>query len=202
MPGSGIDLTEFAPAPYPADDRDIRLLLVARLIRDKGVLEFVEAARILQREYPNLRFQLLGAIGFANRTSIDRSLVEQWQAEGLVDYLGTLDDVRPALAAAHCIVLPSYREGAPRTLIEGAALARPAIATDVPGCNSVVEGEVTGYLCKVRDAHDLADKIRAFVALEPDAREAMGGAARAKIEREYSVEFVIDAYRTLISELD
>ncbi len=201
LPGSGIDLSAFSPAPYPRTGDQTRFLLVARLIRDKGVMEFVEAARILRRDHPSLRFQLLGAIGFANRTSIDRALVEQWQDEGLVDYLGTVDDVRPLMADAHCIVLPSYREGAPRTLIEGAAMARPAIATDVPGCNSVVDDGETGLLCNVRDAADLADKVRTFAALDDSEKRAMGLAARAKIEREFSVDIVIAAYRSLIAEL-
>ena len=201
LPGSGIDLAAFTPMPYPDDANGIRLLMIGRVIRDKGVLEYVEAARILKNKRPDLRFQLLGAIGFANRTSIDAEEVDRWQAEGLIDYLGTTDDVRGPIANAHCIVLPSYREGAPRTLIEGAALARPAIATNVPGCNAVVSDGETGILCAVRDAEDLAARIEQFADLDHDQRAAIGLAARRKMEREYSVENVIGAYRTEIARI-
>ena len=201
LPGSGIDLEHFSPAPYPEDETGTRFLMVARLIRDKGVIEFVEAARLLKRGNSELHFQLLGAIGFANRTSIDKALVEKWSAEGVIDYLGTSDDVRVPMAAAHCIVLPSYREGAPRTLIEGAALARPAIATDVPGCNAVVEDGRTGFLCKIRDAKDLAQKMSRFAALTTGEKRAMGRNARKKIQREYSVVRVIDDYRKAIGQI-
>ena len=201
LPGSGIDLGHFTPASYPEDQTGTQFLMVARLIRDKGVIEFVEAARLLKRENSDLKFQLLGAIGFANRTSIDEALVEQWSDEGVIDYLGTSEDVRVQMAAAHCIVLPSYREGAPRTLIEGAALARPAIATDVPGCNAVVEDGKTGFLCKVRDAADLARKMSRFSKLATQEKRIMGLSARKKIEREYSVELVIDGYREAINQI-
>jgi len=201
LPGSGIDLDHFAPAPYPEDQSGTRFLMVARLIRDKGVVEFVEAARLLKRENSNLKFQLLGAIGFANRTSINKALVKQWLDSGVIDYLGTSEDVRVPLAAAHCIVLPSYREGAPRTLIEGAALARPAIATDVPGCNAVVEDGKTGFLCKVRNAEDLAQKMSHFSKLAAAEKRTMGSNAREKVEREYSVGRVIESYREAISQI-
>lgn len=201
LPGSGIDLTAFAPSPYPTDGSEMRFLMIGRVIRDKGVLEYVEAARILKDKRPNLRFQLLGAIGFANRTSIEREEVERWQTEGIIDYLGITDDVRGPIADAHCIVLPSYREGAPRTLIEGAALARPAIATNVPGCNAVVADGDTGLLCAVRDAIDLAAKIEQFTNFHHRQRAAMGLAARRKMELEYSVEKVIAAYRTEIARI-
>lgn len=199
LPGSGIDLKAFAPRPYPSDNGDMRFLMIGRVIRDKGVLEYVEAARILRHKHPHLRFQLLGAIGFANRTSIDKAEVKRWVTEGLIEYLGTADDVRGPIGEAHCAVLPSYREGAPRTLIENAALARPAIATDVPGCNAVVSDRETGLLCAARDSNDLAAKIEQFANLDWDTRRSMGLAARRKIEREYSVEKVVAAYRTEIA---
>jgi len=201
LPGSGIDLEYFSPVSYPEDEAGTRFLMVARLIRDKGVIEFVEAARLLKRENSELQFQILGAIGFANRTSIDKALVEKWSVEGVIDYLGTSEDVRVPMAAAHCIVLPSYREGAPRTLIEGAALARPAIATNVPGCNAVVDDGKTGFLCNVRDAEDLAQKMSHFAALTTGEKRAMGQNAREKIQCEYSVVRVIDEYRKAIGQV-
>ena len=154
LPGSGIDLNHFGEADYPSDSEAPVFLMIARLLRDKGVLEYVAAARKVKSEHPRARFQLLGAVDAANRTAIDAATVTSWQEEGVIEYLGTADDVRRYISAAHCVVLPSYREGAPRTLIEASAMARPLIATDVPGCRSVVDDGENGYLCRVRDSDD------------------------------------------------
>ena len=178
LPGSGIDLTHFAATDYPLESDAPVFLMIARLLRDKGVLEYVAAARKVKSVHPRARFQILGAVDAANRTAIDAATVKSWQEEGVIEYLGTADDVRPHIAAAHCVVLPSYREGAPRTLIEAAAMARPLIATDVPGCRSVVDDGVTGYLCKVRDGDDLARSMDTFLAL-PRAERAQHGTCRA-----------------------
>lgn len=194
LPGSGIDLDHFRPAPMP-QGTGVRFLLIARMLKDKGVGEFVDAARIVKRTHPAAEFQLLGAAGAENRTAIDREVIDGWVREGVVEYLGTVEDVRPSIAAADCVVLPSYREGAPRTLIEAAAMARPVIATRVPGCTAVVEDGVTGLLCNVRDAEDLARKMRAFVDAEPAERARMGVEGRGKMEREYDQELVIAAYK-------
>lgn len=198
LPGSGIDLQRFAPAPMPAPEDPPVFLMIARLLRDKGVLEFVEAARRVKALYPRTRFQLLGAVGSENRSAIDRPTVEAWVAEGVVEYLGTTADVRPAIASASCVVLPSYREGAPRTLIEAAAMARPLIATDVPGCRAVVDRDVSGFLCDVRNAESLAAAMERFLDLSPEAQQAMGAAGRAKMEREYDQALVVDAYRAAL----
>lgn len=198
LPGSGIDLQRFAPAPMPAREDPPVFLMIARLLRDKGVLEFVEAARRVKARHPQARFQLLGAVGSENRSAIDRPTVDAWVAEGVVEYLGTTADVRPAIAAASCVVLPSYREGAPRTLIEAAAMARPLIATDVPGCRAVVDRDVSGFLCEVRSAESLAAAMQRFLNLSPEAQQAMGAAGRAKMEREYDQALVVEAYRAAL----
>lgn len=198
LPGSGIDLRQFAPAPFPIPEETPVFLMIARLLRDKGVLEFVEAARRVKCRHPQARFQLLGAVGSENRSAIDRPTVDSWVAEGVVEYLGTTTDVRPAIAAASCVVLPSYREGAPRTLIEAAAMARPLITTDVPGCRAVVERDLTGFLCEVRSAGSLAAAMQRFLDLSPGARQAIGAAGRAKMEREYDQALVVDAYRAAL----
>ena len=201
LPGSGIDLDRFAAAAYPREDDDIRFLMISRLLRDKGVVEYVEAARAVRGAFPNARFQLLGAAGYDNRTAIDAATAARWHEEGAIEYLGTSDDVRPLIAAAHCVVLPSYREGAPRTLIEAAAMARPLIATDVPGCRAVIDNGISGYLCKVRDSGDLAAAMRRFLAHPHGERAAMGMAGRGKMERDYAVGIVIDRYRQAIRKL-
>lgn len=200
LPGSGIDLDHFAPAPMPQEGPPV-FLLIARMLRDKGVVEFVQAARMLRAERPDLRFQLLGATGIENRSAIGPEEVAAWVAEGVVEYLGPQADVRPFLRAAHCVVLPSYREGAPRTLIEASAMARPVIATDVPGCRAVVARDETGLMCAPRSAESLADAIRRFLALPSGVRAAMGLAARRKMEQEFDQQIVIDAYRAAIAEV-
>ena len=198
LPGSGIDFDRFPAAEMPAGDGLPVFLLIARLLRDKGVVEFVEAARLVNAAGAVARFRLLGALGAENRTAIPPETVAAWQAEGVVEYLGQTDDVRPFIAAATCVVLPSYREGAPRTLIEAAAMARPLIATDVPGCTAVVEHGTTGFLCAVRDAGALAGAIRQFLSLDPTARAQMGQAGRRKMEREFDQALVADAYRAAL----
>lgn len=201
LPGSGIDLDKFVPIEVPAqDDAIFRFLLIARLLWDKGIGEYVEAARIVRSQVPSARFQLLGFLDVENRTAVSRPDVEGWVAEGLIEYLGQSDDVRPAIAAADCIVLPSYREGLPRVLLEGAAMAKPLIATDVPGCRDVVDDGSNGFLCEVRSAASLAAAMLKMVALDPGARAQMGTAARAKAESQFSERIPVERYLAAIDE--
>ncbi|WP_204318723.1 glycosyltransferase family 4 protein [Pseudooceanicola aestuarii] len=200
LPGSGIDLEHFARAPYP-EGKETRFLMIARLLRDKGAREYVEAARTLKAEGANARFQILGAPDSENRTAISREEVAEWEAEGIIDYLGTAPDVRPHIAEAHCIVLPSYREGAPRTLIEAAAMARPLIATDVPGCTAVVDHDANGFLCEVRSGASLAEACRRFLSMEASAQREMGLAGRAKMVAQYDEALIVAAYERATSEM-
>ena len=194
LPGSGIDLDRFAAAPPNDPDRPIRFLLVARMLWDKGVGEYVEAARIVRRDHPGVRFGLLGGIGAPNRSAIPAETVQEWVRQGVVDYHPAVDDVRAQMADADVIVLPSYREGTSRVLLEASALARPMITTDVPGCRDVVEDGVAGLLCQVKDAGSLAAAMRRIIALTPAERHAMGRAARARVERDYAEQRVIAIY--------
>lgn len=205
LPGSGVNLQRFVAMPPAAGGRSplegFTFLVVARLLRDKGIIEFVQAARQLRPSFPRARFQLLGAVDARNPTAIARAEVEGWVREGIVEYLGTSDDVRPHLAAADCVVLPSYREGTPRTLLEAAAMARPLIATDVPGCRDVVAEGVNGFLCEVRDAAALAAAMARMMALPSETRDSFGAAGRARMEREYDERIVIDRYLEAIGEI-
>jgi glycosyltransferase involved in cell wall biosynthesis len=201
LPGSGIDLDRFRPVSEPRDaGAPFTFLLIARLLWDKGVGEYVEAARLVRQERPGTRFQLLGFLDVENRTAVPRTEVESWAAEGLIDYLGPSDDVRPAIAGADCVVLPSYREGLPRTLLEAAAMARPLITTDVPGCRQVVDEGMNGFLCDVRSARSLADAMLRMIGLSPDERAAMGAAGREKMEREYDEKLVVARYLDAIAD--
>lgn len=198
LPGDGIDLNRFAPTPLPPSNEPPVFLMIARLLRDKGVVEFAEAARKIRQTRPMVRFQLLGAIGVENRSAINDATLRAWVDAGDVEYLGTTDDVRPSIAAATCVVLPSYREGAPRTLIEAAAMARPIIATDVPGCRAVLDAGVTGFFCEARSAESLAEAVGTFLKLPYGDRKEMGLQGRAKMEREFDEALVLTAYRSAI----
>jgi len=195
LPGSGVDLERFKPRPAVApSDAAFRFLMVGRLLWDKGVAEYVEAARMVRRSHSDARFQILGRVGADNRTAVPSPVVERWQAEGIIDYLGESDDVRTAMEQADCIVLPSYREGLPRALLEGSAMGKPLIATDVPGCRDVVEDGKTGYLCAERSADSLAAAMLKMIGTTVNERLGMGELGRRKIEQEYCETRVVDKY--------
>jgi glycosyltransferase involved in cell wall biosynthesis len=195
IPGSGIDLDHFQPTPRsPELGSPFRFLFVGRLLRDKGLVEYAEAARLLRPRWRDVEFAILGSAGSDNRTAVPIAEVERYQAEGLVKYLGKTDDVRPFLADCDCVVLPSYREGLPRSLLEAAAMARPMVATNVPGCRDVVSDGDSGFLCQVRSATALADAMEKMLKLEPSDRAAMGLRAREKVAQEFDQALVIKAY--------
>lgn len=202
LPGSGIDLNRFSQPPArPFDGDRARFLLVARLIADKGVREFVDAARRVRQSYPEAWFGLLGFLDVANRSAMSRAEVDAWQAEGLIDYLGETDDVRPHLATADCVVLPSYREGTPRSLLEAAAMGRPLIATDVPGCREVVAPGRNGYLVEVRDADALAQAMVQFCALSPEAYQDLADGSRRLAVETFDMQIVHQAYLDALAEM-
>lgn len=200
LPGSGIDLAKFSPVPLPIR-LPVRFLLIARMLWDKGVGEFVEAARLLKQRGVNAEFCLLGFLDVKNPSAISRQQMNDWVGEGAIRYLGVSDNVREEIAQADCVVLPSYREGTPRTLLEAAAMARPIVTTDAVGCREVVDDGINGYLCKPKDATDLADKMEQIVSMSHAQRETMGLRGREKIEREFDEKFVIDKYLSAIEEV-
>jgi glycosyltransferase involved in cell wall biosynthesis len=197
LPGSGVDLQQFASVALPQGP--VTFLFIGRILGDKGVRELAEAARGLSREH--LEVQLLGPIDEGNRTSIPRTELESWVRDGVIEYLGAADDVRPFVAKATAVVLPSYREGLPRSLLEAGAMGRPLIATDVPGCRDVVDDGVNGFLCAVRDSASLEQCKRRFAALTVEERAAMGSQSRRKIETKFSEEVVIGAYLDALRKL-
>ena len=199
LPGSGIDLADFAPTTAP-ETTPFTFLMVARLLLDKGVVEYADAARLVRATRPGTRFELLGFLDVENRTAVDRATVEGWVREGIVDYLGEAADVRPHLARAGAVVLPSYREGMPRSLLEAAAMAKPLVATAVPGCTEIARAGENAFLCAVRDARSLAEAMLAMLDLTPAARAAMGRRSRAIAEQEFDTAVVetryVDAIRS------
>jgi glycosyltransferase involved in cell wall biosynthesis len=193
LPGSGMDLSRFQPLPREGG-QPFRFLLMSRALKDKGVAEFAAAARLVRQRYPDCEFHLLGAIDAANPNSIPLETIRQWEAEGIVRHMGMTDDVRPHIRDADCVLLPSYREGLPRSLLEAAAMARPLIASDATGCREVVEDNINGFLCKVRDGADLAEKMVRMISLAPERRADMGLAGRRMVEARFDEKLVIQKY--------
>lgn len=201
LPGSGVDTKKFAPRKNTNKTRKIVFLLIARVIRDKGIIEYVQAAKNIKQKYTDVEFQLLGQLGSINKSAISKDKVDLWQKENIINYLGTSDDVRGFIANADCIVLPSYREGTSKTLLEAASMAKPIIATDVPGCNNIVSDKENGFLCMVKDSVDLMDKIEMMMNLSIEERELMGKHGREKMINEFEEKIVIDKYKNVIKKI-
>ncbi|WP_040396641.1 glycosyltransferase family 4 protein [Cesiribacter andamanensis] len=199
IPGSGIDTGRFMPNGHHRGE-EFTFLVISRLLFDKGLVEFADAVRLLKQQGIKARFQLLGAADPGHRRGIPLSVLDQWVQEELIDYLGTTDQVLPHIHKADCIVLPSYREGTPRTLLEAASAAKPIVATDVPGCNNVVTDGHNGFLCRVRDPRDLADKMLKMYQLEEEHRLQLGRNSRKIAVERFDERLVIERYLATIRE--
>lgn len=194
LQGSGIDLERFKPlASYPKN-KNFTFLVISRLISDKGIFEYISAIQKLKAKGLNYKFQLLGPKDVKHTRGIKESIINKWIKSGVVEYLGHTDDVRPFINAADCIVLPSYREGTPRTLLEAASSAKPIIATDVPGCHQVVEHGVNGLLCRMKDSDDLAAKMEEMGRTDIEILKRYGANGRNKMSADYDEKFVISKY--------
>jgi glycosyltransferase involved in cell wall biosynthesis len=202
IPGSGVDCRAFAAAPpEQRSDGKLHLLFVGRLLGDKGVRELAGAMRRLKPRYPELRLTLLGELGAANRTAISQEELDGWVGEGLLVHAGKTNDVRPFMAAADAVILPSYREGMPRALLEAAAMARPLLASDVPGCREIVRDGENGLLFEVRSEQVMADAIERFILAGPEQRRTWANKSRAIAESDYDERLVIAAYRSAVIAL-
>lgn len=201
LPGSGIDTNKFIPIEYKNEDKNFKFLLIARMLWDKGIGEYIDAARIIKQKYSNIEFQLLGSLDAVNKTAISKEQMQLWIDEELIVYHGVTDDVKEYIKKADCIVLPSYREGTPRTLLESASMSKPIITTNAVGCKEVVNNNVNGYLCEIKNAQDLADKMEKMINLSHIQRKAMGKAGRDKMIKEFDEKIVIDKYLTTIKEI-
>ena len=193
LPGSGVDLNKFVPVKKEKNDV-LTFLLIARLLKDKGVIEYINAIKIIKSKYNNIEFQILGAVGVANKTAIREDELQNWIDSGLVNYLGISDNVQNIIADSDCVILPSYREGTPRSLLEACAMEKPIIATDVVGCKEVVDDGKNGFLCEVKNPQDLAKKIEMMINLSYDERVRMGQAGREKIVKKFDEKIVINKY--------
>jgi len=200
IPGEGLDLKHFLYDKY-LPTNPIVFLLIGRMIYDKGVAEYVDAATIILSKHSNIRFQLLGPSEIDNPSAITKASIDAWVESGVIEYLGETIDVRPFIKSATCVVLPSYREGLPYTLMEASAMGRPVIATNVPGCSQVVDNNVTGVLCKERDVQSLVSAIEQVINLSTKELENMGALGRQKIEKEFDEKYVIHQYLLAINNV-
>ena len=210
LPGSGVDLERFSYNPITANQlvskannekKKTRFLLVARMLWDKGVGEYVEAARLLSRRYPRTEFCMIGFLDFQNPEAISEVQINEWIAEGIIQYLGVINDIRPEIVKADCVVLPVlFREGTPRPLLEAAAIGRPVITTNTVGCRETVDDGVNGYLCIPSNAIDLSEKMERILQLDDAQRVKMGRNGREKMELQFDEQIVITKYLEAIKK--
>jgi glycosyltransferase involved in cell wall biosynthesis len=195
LPGSGVDVDRFQPHLKPQRDNQFVFLLSARMLWEKGVGQFVEAAGRVKERFPFAEFWLLGFTDVRNPSAIPRAEIDAWVSRGIVRYLGSTDEVVPLYAQADCVVLPSYyREGVPRSLLEASSMGIPLIAADSIGCRDAVEHGITGFLCRPRDVGDLAASMLRILSMSSEQRLAMGQAGRQKMIREFDERIVIERY--------
>ena len=204
IPGSGVDFQKFAPINFEKKTNgNFIFLFIGRLIKDKGIFEFVEAAKIIRKKYPNVIFNVIGPFWHQNLKSntITKADLQNWIIEGIIDYQGEKKDVRKFVAEADCIVLPSYREGTSNILLEAASMERPIITTNTTGCKEIVEDGITGFLCRVKDSNDLAEKMEKMLLLPLEQRNVMGNKGRQKIIKEFDKQIVLNAYLEAIDQI-
>ena len=203
IPGSGVDYQKFSPIVLQEKDANTFIFLfIGRLIKDKGIIEFINAARSIKKKYPNSVFNVIGPFWTQTlkKNTITHAQLQNWIEEGVIDYQGEKRDVRKFIAEADCIVLPSYREGTSNILLEAASMERPVITTNTTGCKEIVTDKVTGLLCRVKDELDLAAKMEEMILLSAEERCEMGKKARQKIIKEYDKQIVMNAYLKAIKE--
>ncbi len=196
--GEGINTDDFSPRE--SETEQFNVLLIARLLKDKGIYEYITAAEKIKKLKPNIEFQILGPYVESQLDGIPQSEIKKYESQGLIKYLGETDDVRPYIANASVIVLPSYREGIPRSLLEASAMERPVIATKVPGCVNVVIDNITGYLCEPKSSESLAETLLKMIQLTPQQRMNMGHNGRNFVIENYSVKKTIEYYESALGK--
>lgn len=196
--GSGVELTTHLALPEPEGVPVVTF--AARLLRDKGVVEYVEAARLLRRRGVEARFQLVGDPDVGNPTSVSPHELEEWRREGVVEVVGHRKDIAKVFALSHLVVLPSYREGLPKVLVEAAACGRAIVTTDVPGCRDAVEPGSTGLLVQAKDPVALADAIERLVC-DTALRKQMGAQGRRLAERDFAIERIVGQHLAIYRQL-
>lgn len=191
----GVNTEHFTPENENYSNDNLKFLLIARMIWDKGIKEYVEAAKIIKKEYNDIEFDLLGPIDENNPNSIKLEELNEWDEKNFINYLGSTSDVRRYINKSSCVVLPSfYREGVPRTLLEAASMEKPIITTDNVGCRNVVDHNENGYVCEKKSVDDLVDKMEKFINLSMEEKIKMGKKGRKKIKNEFDEKVIVNKY--------
>jgi len=198
IPGSGVNLQHHYLQDYPAPNDPIRFIFMSRLLKEKGIDQYLAAAHEIKRKYPNTEFHILG-----NCEGDYAEKMEKLQKDGIVIYHGRQLDVRPFIGKAWCTVHPSYYpEGMSNVLLESCAAGRPIITTDRPGCGEIVDDGVNGFVVRQRDGHDVALKLEKFIQLPYEKKREMGLAARHKVEKEFDRQIVVKAYLEEVNKIE
>lgn len=188
LPGSGVNLKRFTPLPYPSEET-IEFVFISRIMKDKGIDEYLETAKVIKDRYPNIQFHVCG-----NSEKSYVPILKEYDENKIIQYHGLIDDVRSILKRTHCTIHPSYHEGMSNVLLESSACARPVITTDKSGCKEAVDEGINGFLVPVRDTESLIKAVERFILLPYEQKMKMGLAGRKKVEREFDRQIVVDAY--------
>jgi glycosyltransferase involved in cell wall biosynthesis len=203
IPGSGVDIERFSPKAVQKNSSEpFVFLLASRMLWDKGVAEFAEAAKLVKKEQENLIFRLVGPLNADNPAALTTQDMDRITANGALEYMGASDQMEDVIADADCVVLPTYyREGLPRVLLEAAAMGKPIISTDAAGCKDVVEHGENGLICKSRNAEDLALQMMRLLHMNSRNRERLGERGRQKVVSQFAQELVFDAYKEAVNSI-
>lgn len=200
LPGSGVDLNRLKAVPLP-ENQVFTFVMVARLLYDKGIIEMIEAIQKLRTDGAEFKVVLCGAVESTSRLGVNENEVESWVKKGWVEYLGVVDNVDEIIASSDCVVLPSYREGTPKSLLEAAAIGRPIVTTDVPGCREVVVDNGNGFLCTAQNATSLAETLKKMIELPKSKRQAMATQGRKMVEEKFDEVIVINQYLEVLKSI-
>ena len=194
IPGSGIDISSFKPLKKKNSDKLV-FLLASRIIKSKGILDYISSAKIIKRKFPNTSFLLAGDFDVNKKDSINKSFIHKYSKDNTINYLGFSENIIDYISESDCIVFPSYyHEGVPRILLESASMEKPLITTNHKGCKDVVDHGINGFLCEPKNPTDLANKIANFIKLDENARKKMGRNSRIKVLKEFDEQIVIKKY--------
>lgn len=196
LPGSGVNLEWHDFHPYPSNESIITFLFIGRVMKDKGIDEFLSMVKRIRSKYENVDFHILGGC-----EENYQAVLIQYQNDGLLKWHGNVSDIRPYIKSAHCTILPSYHEGMANVLLETCAAGRPIIASNINGCKEVIDDGVNGFLCETRNAENLIEKVEAFLVLPYKEKIQMGKAARKKVEKEFDRQIVVSKYLKEIEQI-
>ncbi|WP_198664804.1 glycosyltransferase family 4 protein [Lewinella sp. IMCC34191] len=200
VPGSGIDTDRFKPTDPVESNDSVSFLFIGRLLYDKGIIEFHDAATSLRTRYPEVTFHVVGGLDDGNPSGVSSAVVKEWESSGDIVYHGQVSDTRPYIANSTAVVLPSYREGLPRVMLEGMAMAKPLVASDVPGCRDTIVDGINGYLVEVQNAVSLAEGMEKLILASSEERRQMGLAGRKMAEETFAEPVIVRRYVDLLTQ--